>query len=75
MSNVVQHFKVILTSFSSDKCNSHFKFRLSGCLQCQPTNIIIIMITISALAIKCSEQILLCELSLIVCSTSVSSHG
>jgi len=37
MSDMARRFEVILTSFSSDKCNGQFKFK-SGCLQRQPTN-------------------------------------
>ena len=68
MSDMTQHFEVILTSFSSDKCNSQFKFKIKWLLYNVSQRI-------SARAFKCCKQILLRELSLIVCSTLVSSHG
>ena len=46
MSDNTRRFEVILTSFSSDKCNGRFKFKLSGCLYGQ----------IRARAIKCSNE-------------------
>ena len=49
MSDMTGRFEVILTSFSSDKCNGQFKFKVVVCNISQ---------WISARALECCTQIL-----------------
>ena len=67
MSDMTGRFEVILTSISSDKCKGQFKFKINWLFVKSANELVRVL--------KCSKQILLRDLSPIVCSTSVSSHG